>query len=667
MNFKRILSIVISVLMMLALVPAAALAEEVAYEANEARELKRWDDIWAVLDPVEAEMMAAGANRAEVTYAVYKAALNCPLIDEGSITDLDENEFSFTTHGMQGGYNYRVRNYDKAPARANASAINAVSASAAAGKVSSAKNGPTGSAVDVLLVGPYYGQDSSFTDQYKNEANSLAAATGGQRVMLSGSQATGPNIASNYHDKAIVIYDSHGNCISSKQTSYLDLTSGTGLTTTDYNNGWAYNGGSFYGIDGRYIQNHVVAGTITNTFVWMAICEGMKTQGRGTTGTALLAAGCSAVYGYSQSVTFAGDYEYEVTFWNEMKDGATVAEALEVMKDVHGIPDPYGDAYPILMSPVDPFPTNPDGAQEVNCDWQMYPTDPVALESWSLSAEAVEVYATFNTTVSFIRIPDNANLYELVWHSENTSIATVDGNNRKVKITGVAEGTTNIYADVMVDGDVIGRAYCSVNVLHLPTLSEAANVPGGTLEFTSATANYPWVVGIVDGEAVAKSGNVGVNNSTSTMQLQLNMQAGERLTFRWRASSEDDYDFLKFFVNGSQYGVNLDGETAWQTVTYTANSAGTYTFQWRFVKDQYVGSYDDCGYVDNVEYIRNYTVGDVDNDGIVNSNDALLIMRYAMQLQLLDATQLLAADVNGDGVVDANDALLLMRMSMNLR
>ncbi|MBO6061973.1 MAG: hypothetical protein J6P98_07675 [Clostridia bacterium] len=665
MSIKRILVLAIALLMVLALVPAAALAEGISYEMQEAAGMKRWDDVWAVLDPVEAEMMAAGATRAEVTYAVYKAALNCPLIDEGSISDFDENEFSFTVNGMVGGYNYRVRNYDKAPARANTSAINHVDPTAAASRVSNAKNGPTAGAKDVLLIGPYYGFDSNFTDQYKEESISLAEATGGERIMVSGNNATGPAIASNFNDKAIVIFDSHGNCIASKQTSYLDLHTSTGLTTTDYNNGWAYNGGSFYGIDGRYIQNHH-AGTITNTFVWMAICEGMKLAGRGTTGTALLAAGCGAVYGYSQSVTFAGDYEYEATFWNEMKDGATIADAVAVMKETHGIPDPYGDAYPIVMSPDDPFPSNPDGAQVVNCDWEMYPTEPVALETWSLSADSVSIYAGFSETVRFNKVPDNATLYELEWHSENPAVATVEGNNRRVTITGVSAGVTSVYADVKVDGAVIGQAVCSVNVLYTPTLSEAACAPGNVLEFTSTTANYPWATNFLNGEPVAKSGNVGVNNSTSTMQLVLQMQAGEQLRFKWKVSSEQSYDYLKFYVNNSQYGSSLSGETDWATVTYTANSAGTYTFQWRFSKDEYVGDYDDCGYVNDVEYIRNYTPGDIDGNGVVDSIDALMVLRYSMNLAALSASQLQAGDVNGDGVVNSVDAAIILRMSMGL-
>ena len=386
----------------------------------------------------------------------------------------------------------------------------------------------------------------------------------------------------------------------------------------------------------------------------------------GTTGTALLAAGAGCVYGYSQSVTFAGDYEYEATFFNELKDGANVAEALEVMKDVHGVPDPYGDAYPIVMSESDPFPTNPDGPQDVNCDWTIFSQEPVAIEDWSLSETAVNVYKTFTKTVNFEKIPDNANQYELEWHSSDNSIATVAGNNRKVTITGVNVGSTTIYANVKVDGSVIGTASCAVTVLGVPTLNEVANIQGGTLNFTNPNSSYPWTVGVLNGEPVAKSGNAGVNNSTSTMQTVVQMEAGEQLTFSWKASTEDNYDYLKFYVNNSQYGASLTGNTDWMTVTYTAPSAGTYTFQWRHTKDNYVGSYDDCGYVRDVCHVMNVLPGDANDNGVVDSADALLVLRYSMNLAVLSESQLRAADVNGDGVVNSIDATLIMRMSMGM-
>ena len=442
---KKLFAALLAALMILAVLPVASLAEDIAYQVNEAKLLSRWDRVWEVLDPVEAEMLEKGANRAETTYAVYKAALNCPYIDEGSVTDFDENEFTFTVSGMWGGYNYRVRNFTKAPARQTNTALNSEVASTVARVSSNKGNCPTNGAVNVLLVGPYYSSDSSFTDQYKTEASSIAAATGGTVTQVINSNATGPNIASNYTNKAVVIYDSHGNCISSKNTSYLDLTSSTGLTTTDYNNGWAYNGGSFYGIDGRYIQNHV-SGTLSNCIVWMAICEGMKKEGKGTTGTALLAAGAACVYGYSQSVSFTGDYKYEAKFWTEMKNGATVASALQVMKNTYGVPDPVsgGDAYPILMSPVDAFPSNPDGAQTVYCDWTLFgdsEPDPIT----SVSLANVNVVTGGTATAQLTVAPTNADYTVQSYTSSNTAVATVTSAG---VVTGVKAGTATLTAKV---------------------------------------------------------------------------------------------------------------------------------------------------------------------------------------------------------------------------
>lgn len=654
MKMKRIICIVLAALMAIALIPIAAAAEEISSSMSEARAMKRWDDVWAVLDSVEAEMMANGANRAEVTYAVYKAALNCPLIDKGSITDLNDNEFSFTTDGMWGGYNYRVRNFTKAPARASSRPL--AEASETVARVSGVKNSTD--AIDILLVEPYYGTDGSFTDQYIQEAYSLASCTGGTATILQQSNASGPKIASNYLNKGIVIYDSHGNCIGSKQTSYLDLTTNSGLTQEDYSNGWAYNGGSFWGIDGRYIKNHV-NGTLSNCFVWMAICEGMKRAGKGTTGTALIEAGAAAVYGYSQSVTFAGDYKYERTFWNAMKDGAYVFEALEEMKAKHGIPDPYGDAYPILMSPVDPFPSNPDGAQTVYCDWTMYP--PTQLQSWSLES-SLTVYKTFTESLEFNRVPTTANCYELEWYSEDETIASVQGNDRRASVTGVNEGVTKLWAYVYVGETLIGKGYCRVTVLPVPTLKEAVNIPGGQLDLTTS-GSYPWQVAIVDGAPVAASGNAFAGNSESKIQLVLQMKKGEKLSFDWMASTEEDYDYFKFYVNGDEYAY-LTGETDWANYIYTAPSDGTYTFAWNFEKDPYEDGITDRGYLRNVDYICEYTVGDVNNDGSIDSNDALIILRYSLMLQPLTGSQKLAADANGDGKVTSSDALLILRSTL---
>ena len=55
--------------------------------------------------------------------------------------------------------------------------------------------------------------------------------------------------------------------------------------------------------------------------------------------------------------------------------------------------------------------------------------------------------------------------------------------------------------------------------------------------------------------------------------------------------------------------------------------------------------------------------GDVDGDGVVNTNDSTSLLRYNAELDALDAPQLDGADVNGDGIADTNDAVLILKYS----
>ena len=55
-----------------------------------------------------------------------------------------------------------------------------------------------------------------------------------------------------------------------------------------------------------------------------------------------------------------------------------------------------------------------------------------------------------------------------------------------------------------------------------------------------------------------------------------------------------------------------------------------------------------------------YTLGDVNGDGVIDSLDGLLLMRYLNGWDVEIASPK-AMDVNNDGVVDSLDGLLLMR------
>ena len=56
--------------------------------------------------------------------------------------------------------------------------------------------------------------------------------------------------------------------------------------------------------------------------------------------------------------------------------------------------------------------------------------------------------------------------------------------------------------------------------------------------------------------------------------------------------------------------------------------------------------------------------GDASGDSNVNSDDALLALRYSLGSETLGDDALVLADVNGDGVVDSADAVLILRSSV---
>jgi hypothetical protein len=58
--------------------------------------------------------------------------------------------------------------------------------------------------------------------------------------------------------------------------------------------------------------------------------------------------------------------------------------------------------------------------------------------------------------------------------------------------------------------------------------------------------------------------------------------------------------------------------------------------------------------------------GDVNDDGVVDSGDAILILQYSVGLIELTENQLRAGDCNNDGVVDSGDAILVLQFSVGL-
>jgi hypothetical protein len=83
--------------------------------------------------------------------------------------------------------------------------------------------------------------------------------------------------------------------------------------------------------------------------------------------------------------------------------------------------------------------------------------------------------------------------------------------------------------------------------------------------------------------------------------MQTTVSGPGTVTFYGKVSSEADYDFLEFYIDGSLQD-QIGGSANWQQKTYTISTFGSHTLEWRYVKDKGTDSGSDRGWVDEVEW-----------------------------------------------------------------
>ncbi|MDD6643164.1 MAG: S-layer homology domain-containing protein [Firmicutes bacterium] len=366
------------------------LITDVDYAAVEAL----WDEVEALEEAAQRSTRAK--TDGETAVAIAQKVEEHPLYIDGTLRWNGTEQFTFeTTVGVTCGYSARLSELTK----------DNTTAEPMSETISYAKRGTT-SSVEICLLEPYYGSDSSFTKQYQKEAESLAATLGGTYTLKTGSAATIDAVAEAVERGGVVFFDSHGTTdyekgndyVTGATSSYLCLTTGTGLTTKDYaNDNGTYHAINFYGgevaVDGTAIANHMDSDA-PDSLLWSAICLGMATDGLHAP---LREKGVAVAYGYSQSVTFDYDYKWETVFFRELKAGAYVCDAIDKMKTEVGRWD-YCDqyrtlasavknycAFPIVVSDEDVYPGhgNVDALQTVYSTWSL----PLAgVEHYTVSA-----------------------------------------------------------------------------------------------------------------------------------------------------------------------------------------------------------------------------------------------------------------------------------------
>lgn len=163
----------------------------------------------------------------------------------------------------------------------------------------------------------------------------------------------------------------------------------------------------------------------------------------------------------------------------------------------------------------------------------------------------------------------------------------------------------------VVASNVLGSVTSGVANLklfpYLGTLSKALNWTNTLWDTYSGTSKtvgvwFGQMTETHDGDAAAQSGAID-NSQQST--LQTTVTGPGTLTFWWKVSSEQGYDFLTFTaLNGSVSpfpATSISGEAGWEQKTFSIPS-GVYTLKWVYSKDGSVSAGRDAAWVDQVVF-----------------------------------------------------------------
>ena len=99
--------------------------------------------------------------------------------------------------------------------------------------------------------------------------------------------------------------------------------------------------------------------------------------------------------------------------------------------------------------------------------------------------------------------------------------------------------------------------------------------------------------------ASARSATITHNGSTS-MQVMMDVPVQGNITFWKRVSSEQNYDYLKFYVNNTLVN-QWSGEVAWSQESYPV-VPGPAIFKWEYTKDYMVNAGSDCAWIDDINF-----------------------------------------------------------------
>jgi hypothetical protein len=190
-------------------------------------------------------------------------------------------------------------------------------------------------------------------------------------------------------------------------------------------------------------------------------------------------------------------------------------------------------------------------------------------------------------------------------------------NNSTYNMSTLASGATaSAVFSVTVNaaaqpGEVVSMVYSVSSPPYYETQNISMTIGLMIEDFeTGAFDSYPWEFGgnapwtissenPYEGVYCARSGVIN-HNQSSTLSVTVDVSTEDQISFFYKVSSENNYDFLKFYINGTVAG-QWSGEAGWSEASYPV-SQGLNTFTWEYIKDYSVVGGQDAAWIDYIVF-----------------------------------------------------------------
>ncbi len=119
--------------------------------------------------------------------------------------------------------------------------------------------------------------------------------------------------------------------------------------------------------------------------------------------------------------------------------------------------------------------------------------------------------------------------------------------------------------------------------------------------FNWQMGTFGWVIDSVnayEGDYCAKSTTI-THNQTASLSVTMDVATDGEISFYKNVSSENNYDYLRFYINNQEQG-EWAGTVVWSQETYPVSAGTDVEFKWSYEKDGSVSNGSDCAWIDEI-------------------------------------------------------------------